>query len=83
LKRTPRAGPAKGGPSDALQQIMPADLGYLCRADEAKGCRLAHILSVNPGHTIAWFGNFGGKFLSAVTLAIWVEGLREAGQPEE
>jgi hypothetical protein len=51
-------------------------------ADEAREW-IARMLAVNPVHTIAWFRNFGGKFLSAATLAIWVEGLRRAGLPEE
>jgi adenylate cyclase len=58
-----------------------AVLGYLGRTDEAKEW-IDRLLLVNPVHTIAWFKAFGGKFLSAATLAIWVEGLRRAGLPE-
>ena len=56
--------------------------GYLGRKDEAREW-IARLLAVNPIHTIAWFRNFGGRFLSPATLAIWLEGLRRAGLPEE
>jgi adenylate cyclase len=56
--------------------------GYLGRTDEARTW-IARLLAVNPIHTIAWFKAFGGKFLSPATLAIWVEGLRRAGLPDE
>ena len=56
--------------------------GYLGRTDEAKEW-IVRLLAVNPGHTVAWFKNFGGRFLSPATLAIWVEGLRRAGLPED
>ncbi len=56
--------------------------GYLGRTEEAREW-IARLLALNPLHTVAWFRNFGGKFLSPATLAIWVEGLRKAGLPEE
>jgi TolB-like protein/class 3 adenylate cyclase/Tfp pilus assembly protein PilF len=55
--------------------------GYLGRQDEAREW-IAKLLAVNPVHTVAWFKNYG-RFLSPATLAIWVEGLRRAGLPEE
>jgi tetratricopeptide (TPR) repeat protein len=55
--------------------------GYLGRTEEAREW-IAKLLAVNPAHTIAWFQNYGGKFMSSATLAIWVEGLRRAGLPE-
>ena len=57
-------------------------LGYLGRTEEAREW-IARLLAVNPVHTVAWFKDFGGRFLSPATLAIWVEGLRLAGLPEE
>ena len=55
--------------------------GYLGRTEEAREW-VAKLLAVNPAHTIAWFQNYGSKFMSSATLAIWVEGLRRAGLPE-
>jgi len=55
--------------------------GYLGRTEEAREW-IAKLLAVNPAHTIAWFQNYGSKFMSSATLAIWVEGLRRAGLPE-
>jgi len=47
--------------------------------------RLAPILATSGESRahIAWFRNFGVKFLPPATLAVWVEGLRRAGLPEE
>ncbi len=56
--------------------------GYLGRTEEAREW-MARLFRVNPVHTIAWFKTFGGRFLSPGTLAVWVEGLRRAGLPEE
>jgi adenylate cyclase len=55
--------------------------GYLGRTEEAREW-IAKLLAVNPAHTIAWFQNYGSKFMSSATLAIWAEGLRRAGLPE-
>jgi TolB-like protein/class 3 adenylate cyclase len=56
--------------------------GYLGRVEEGREwvCRL---LEVNPGNTIAGFKAFGATFLSPGTIAVWVEGFRRAGLPEE
>jgi tetratricopeptide (TPR) repeat protein len=56
--------------------------GYLGRAEEAREW-ITRLLAVNPVHTIAWFREFGARFLSPSTLAVWEEGLRRAGLPEE
>jgi TolB-like protein/class 3 adenylate cyclase len=56
--------------------------GYLGRLDEAREW-IARLLAVNPIHTIAWFRTFGAKFLAPGTLAVWEEGFRRAGLPEE
>lgn len=56
--------------------------GYLGRTEEA--CEwVARLLEANPLNTIARFKAFGSRFLSPGTLAVWVEGLRRAGLPEE
>jgi len=55
--------------------------GYLGRREEAREW-IARLLAVNPAHTIAWYKEFGARFLSAGTLAVWVEGFRKAGLPE-
>jgi adenylate cyclase len=55
--------------------------GYLGRSEEAREW-IARLLAVNPVHTIAWYKEFGARFLSPGTLAIWVEGFRRAGLPE-
>jgi adenylate cyclase len=56
--------------------------GYLGRTEEARYW-IARLLEVNPANTIAGFRAFGSKFLSAGTLAVWEEGFRCAGLPEQ
>ena len=56
--------------------------GYLGRQDEAREW-IAKLLAVNPRHTIAWFHAYASRFMSPGTLAVWEEGLRRAGLPEE
>ena len=40
-------------------------------------------LDANPTMTINGFKAFGARFLSPGTLAVWEEGFRRAGLPEE
>ena len=67
---------------DAAIRGRVALCGYLGRTDEAREW-IARLFEANPGHTVAWFNAFGGRFLSSGTLAVWVEGLRRAGLPEQ
>jgi adenylate cyclase len=55
--------------------------GYLGRTEEAREW-IARLHAVNPVCTIAWYKDFGAKFLSAGTLMVFVEGFRKAGLPE-
>jgi len=66
----------------AATRMKLALCGYLGRTEEAREW-IARLLAINPVHTIAWFKAFGSRFLSPGTLAVWVEGLRRAGLPEE
>ena len=54
--------------------------GYLARPDAADW--VARLLALNPANTIAGFKALG-RALSARTMAVWVEGFRLAGLPEE
>jgi len=56
--------------------------GYLGRVEEGREW-VRRLLEANPAHTIAWWRAFGAKFLSPGTMAVWVEGFRRAGLPEE
>jgi adenylate cyclase len=55
--------------------------GYLGRTEEAREW-IVRARAVNPAFTIAWYEDFGARFLSAGTLAVWLEGFRKAGLPE-
>jgi hypothetical protein len=54
--------------------------GYLCRPDAAEW--ITRLRTLNPAMTIAGFRNMG-RALSDRTMAVWVEGFRRAGLPEE
>jgi len=56
--------------------------GYLGPIEEGREW-VRRLLEANPAHTIAWWRAFGAKFLSPGTMAVWVEGFRRAGLPEE
>jgi TolB-like protein len=62
-------------------RVRLALCGYLDRTDEARAWT-ARMLAVNPAHTIAWYTEHAGRFLSTGTLAVLVEGMRLAGLPE-
>jgi adenylate cyclase len=68
--------------SHAALRMRVALCGYLGRTEEARES-ISNLLTVNPVHTVTWFRTFGGRFLSPGTLAVWEEGLRRAGLPEE
>jgi adenylate cyclase len=55
--------------------------GYLGRTAEAREW-IAKARASNPAFTIAWYKEFGARFLSAGTLAVFLEGFRRAGLPE-
>jgi len=61
-------------------RLKVALCGYLDRADT--GDWVARLLELNPAHTIAWFKVLG-KGLAEGTMAVWIEGFRRAGLPEE
>jgi adenylate cyclase len=52
--------------------------GYLGRVEEAR----EWVKRLKPAMTIADFTAYMGRFTSAGTLAVWVEGFRRAGLPE-
>ena len=56
--------------------------GYLGRSEEGREW-VRRLLEVNSAMTIAGFKAYGSKFLSPGTIAVWEEGFRRAGLPEE
>lgn len=60
--------------------VKVALLGYLGKREEA--ARWISTLREDPARTVASFIAFGGKFLSPRTLAVLVEGFRQAGVVE-
>jgi adenylate cyclase len=56
--------------------------GYLGRVDEGPDW-IRRLLKANPAMTIAGFKTFAAKFMVPGTIAIWEEGFRKAGLPEE
>jgi len=56
--------------------------GYLGRIEEGNWW-LRRVLELHPGLTVAGFGMFATTFFSPELLAIYLEGLRKAGLPEE
>ena len=75
LHEQPRFDPAMG-----VKVVACAHVG---RLDEAREC-LKQRLELQPGLTIAgWKANAAVKFASPEILALYVDGLRKAGLPEE
>jgi len=56
--------------------------GYLGRVEDGREW-VQRLLEVNPAMTIAGFKRFGGRHQVPETIAVWVEGFRKAGLPEE
>jgi hypothetical protein len=56
--------------------------GYLGRTDEAREW-VTRLLEVNPAMTIAGFKTYATKYQVPGTIAVWVEGFRRAGLPEQ
>jgi tetratricopeptide (TPR) repeat protein len=64
-------------------RIKMVALAHLGRIEEA-GSWLKRLLELQPGLTIArWKASYGATFFTPELLAVYVEGLREAGLPEE
>ena len=56
--------------------------GYLGRAEEARQW-IRRLLEANPAMTIAGFKALTSKYNVPGTMAVYVEGMRKAGLPEE
>jgi TolB-like protein len=56
--------------------------GYLGRVEEGREW-VRRLLEANPAHTIAWFKASGATYSVPGTIAVWEEGFRKAGLPEE
>jgi adenylate cyclase len=56
--------------------------GYLGRAEEARQW-IGRLTEDNPARTIASFKAYASKYQVPETIAVWVEGFRKAGLPEQ
>ena len=63
-------------------RIRVASCAHLGRLQEAHQW-LARLLEVDPGLTISWVKAYLTTIMSPETLAVYLEGLRKAGLPEE
>jgi adenylate cyclase len=63
-------------------RIRVASCPHLGRLPEAHEW-LARLLEVDPGLTISWVKAYAQMFLPPETVAVYLEGLRKAGLPEE
>jgi tetratricopeptide (TPR) repeat protein len=62
-------------------RMKVAILGHLHRHDEARDW-VRRLRALNPEMTIAWWRSFA-RAMSPGAVAVWEEGLRRAGLPEE
>jgi adenylate cyclase len=63
-------------------RLKVALLAHLGRIEEARDC-LRGLLELQPDLTIAWYRQYGARFLPPEILTIALEGFRKAGLPEE
>jgi TolB-like protein/class 3 adenylate cyclase len=64
-------------------RVKLASLGHLGRAEEARDV-LERLLALNPGLTIAtWRATYASKAYAPELLALYTDGFRKAGLPEE
>ena len=65
-------------PSLRVKVVLLAQLDRLAEARDA----LQSLLELQPGLTIAWYRQYGARFIPPETLAVILEAMRKAGLPE-
>jgi len=66
----------------AVVGVKAAACGHLGRIDEGREC-VRRYDELRPGSTVVIAKAFWGKFVSPEFLAVYIDGLRKAGLPEE